>query len=163
MEQVDQTGAGKTLARLLNWWNRIHPEEGAHVDAELSQIVSRVYAQEAAQLERFQRNKNVIAYEHLRKKAAELIGIQDRVMDQLRGLLRHLGGQAPAIVPSGSENGFGLTYSKDLHEAHDQYNDYVRLAAQSEDPELHGKFRSLAHEKELQILLLSEIVPKIHT
>lgn len=156
MEQKDTTGAGRTLDKLTAWWETMF---GAEEEAEeYRQTVARLFATESDLLARLRRNRNVIRYDFLRQRLDEVITIQERIVEQLN---RMASDHTTAVSPDTPDT-FGVVLSKDLHEAHDLYNEYARLAANADFSPVQTRFTELAHDKNHQIKILSELVPKIH-
>lgn len=156
MEQKDTTGAGKTLDRLTAWWDtKFAPEEDSE---DYQQTMARLLATESQALERLRRHRDVIRYDFLRLRLADVIAIQERIVEQLG----RMGSESTAAISPEAPDTFGVVLSKDLHEAHDLYNEYARLAANVVLSTIQNRFIDLAHEKERQIKILSELVPKIH-
>lgn len=162
MEPKDTTGAGKTLDKLMAWWQgAFHPDDEPEAE-EYRLAIADQFRRETALLARLRQNRSTVRYEFLQRDLDKVIEIQSRIVGQLQRLATELGTAVSEVPTAAIPDTFGVVLSKDLHEAHDMYNEYARLSAQASFTAYQERFDALAREKEHLIRLLADLVPKIH-
>lgn len=158
--QQDTTGAGKTLDKLLDWWDRTFPGKTNH--RELHALLHDFYAHEVKVYEHVRVVISDVRYPYLKEKLNTFLSRQALLIDSLRQHIVDAGGHEPVKPEFVFHDEFGVRLSLDLREIHDMYNQYVFQASVADTADVREFMQKLADEKLAQANLLSDMVTKIH-
>lgn len=162
MAQVEQdtTGAGKTLQKLLNWWERTFPAASNH--RELNIQLLDFYIHESKVYEHVRLVINEVQYPYLKEKLNSFLARQAGLIASLKQRIADQAGKEPVKPEFIFHDQFGVRLSLSLREIHDMYNRYIFQAAVAEDEATRAFMQKLVDEKQAQAALLSDMVTKIH-
>lgn len=162
MAQVEQdtTGAGKTLQKLLNWWDRTFPNVTNH-NASAIQLLD-FYIHESKVYEHVRLVISEVQYPFLKDKLNMFLTRQASLIESLKQRIVDQSGKEPAKPEFVFHDLFGVRLSLSLREIHDMYNQYIFQAAVAEDESTRSFMQKLVDEKQAQAELLSDMVTKIH-
>jgi hypothetical protein len=158
--QKDTTGAGKTLDKLMDWWDRTFPERTNH--RELHGVMNAYFNHEVKVYEHVRLVINDVQYPYLKEKLRAFLSRQSALIEILKQRIVENGSKEPVRPEFVFQDEFGVRLSLDLREIHDMYNQYVFQAAVADDEGTRDFMQKLADEKHVQTDLLSDMVTKIH-
>lgn len=162
MAQVEQdtTGAGKTLQKLLNWWDRTFPAESNH-RASNAQLLD-FYIHESKVHDHVRLVISEVQYPYLKDKLNAFLTRQAALIESLKQRIIDQSGKEPVKPEFVFHDQFGVRLSLSLREIHDMYNQYIFQAAVAENEATRTFMQKLVDEKQAQAALLSDMVTKIH-
>lgn len=158
--QKDTTGAGKTLDKLMDWWDRTFPARTNHRD--LHALLIDYFNHEVKVYEHVRLVINDVQYPYLKEKLNTFLSKQSALIDLLKRRIMETGGKEPVKPEFVFQDEFGVRLSLDLREIHDMYNQYVFQAAVADTDDVRTFMNKLVIEKQAQADLISDIVTKIH-
>ena len=158
--QQDTTGAGKTLQKLLDWWDRTFPVESNHraLNAQLLDL----YNHESKVYEHVKLVISEVQYPYLKEKLNSFLTRQAALIASLKQRIAEQAGKEPVKQEFVFHDQNGIRLSLSLREIHDMYNQYIFHAAVAEDEATRTFMQKLVDEKQAQAALLSDMVTKIH-
>lgn len=158
--EQDTTGAGKTLQKLLNWWDRTFPAASNH--GEINAQLLDFYVHESKIYDHVRLVISEVQYPFLKEKLNLFLTRQAALIELLKRRITDRTGKEPAKPEFVFHDQFGVRLSLSLREIHDMVNRYIFQAAVAEDETSRAFMQKLVDEKQAQAALLSEMVTKIH-
>ncbi|MBL7996043.1 hypothetical protein JNM05_11790 [bacterium] len=162
MAQVEQdtTGAGKTLQKLMNWWDRTFPAETNFRESNVRLL--DFYNHESKVYDHVRLVINEVQYPYLKEKLNSFLTRQAALIASLKQRIAEQSGAEPVKPEFVFHDQFGVRLTLSLREIHDMYNQYIFQAAIAEDEKTRYFMQKLVEEKRAQAAILSDMVTKIH-
>ncbi len=158
--QQDTTGAGRTLQKLLDWWDRTFPAQSNH-RASNAQFLD-FYIHESKVYEHVKLVISEVQYPYLKEKLNAFLTRQAALIESLKQRIAEQAGKEPVKPEFVFHDQFGVRLSLSLREIHDMYNQYIFHTAVAQDEGTRVFMQKLVDEKQVQSALLSDMVTKIH-
>ncbi|MBX7150315.1 hypothetical protein K1X84_01655 [bacterium] len=157
----DTTGAGKTLDKLLNWWDRLsfNRETEAPVTAE---VLIMDYEYEWQLLRHLEVSRLQSRYPFIETILEKVIHEQRSQMQQLKDKIAELTGEEPQAASPDVPREIGVPLSLDIQYAHELYDLYRQQIPMFDHVGIQTFLESMAEAKKLQAQTLLELAPKFH-
>ncbi|KAB2878145.1 hypothetical protein F9K33_14295 [bacterium] len=162
MAQVEQdtTGAGKTLQKLLNWWDKTFPAGSNYRESNV--MLLDFFNHESKVHDHVRLVINDVQYPYLKDKLNSFLTRQAALIASLKQRITEQEGKEPVKPEFVFHDQFGVRLTLSLREIHDMYNQYIFQAAVAADEKTRKFMQKLVDEKQAQAELLSDMVTKIH-
>jgi len=162
MAQVEQdtTGAGKTLQKLMNWWDRTFSAETNFRESNVRLL--NFYNHESKVYDHVRLVINEVQYPYLKEKLDSFLTRQAALIASIKQRIAEQAGTEPVKPEFVFHDQFGVRLTLSLREIHDMYNQYIFQAAVAENEMTRVFMQKLVEEKQAQAAILSDMVTKIH-